>query len=51
MKVGDKVKAYQPKTKNLTHNKKYEIFWILDNTVSIRNDNGKIKQYSKKNFK
>jgi hypothetical protein len=47
----DKIKAFQPKTKYLTHNKDYWVEWIsTGGYIAVRNDAGKIKPYATTNF-
>lgn len=47
-----KVYAYYPKSKYLTHGKKYEIQWIgsKDRDIAVRNDKGIIRPYKADNF-
>jgi hypothetical protein len=48
----DKIKAFYPKTKYLTHDKDYWIEWIsAGGYIAVKNDEGKIKPYSPRNFK
>lgn len=50
-KKGDKVKASEPKSKWLTDGKEYSVEWVsTGGNLAVRNDNGKIKPYSKDNF-
>lgn len=47
----DKVRAFQPKTKYLTHDKNYLVEWIsAGGYIAVRNDAGKIKPYAPNNF-
>ena len=47
----DKIKAFQPKTKYLTHDKDYWVEWIsAGGYIAVKNDDGKIKPYAASNF-
>lgn len=47
----DKIKAFQPKTKYLIHDKYYWVEWIsAGEYIAVRNDDGKIKPYAPTNF-
>ena len=47
----DKIKAFNPKTKDLTHNKCYWVEFISpDGNITIRNDAGELKMYAPSNF-
>lgn len=51
MRKGQIVKAFNPKTKYLTHDKEYEIEWIsAGGYIAVKNDDGKVKPYSTQNF-
>lgn len=46
------VYAHYPKSKHLTHGKKYDVEWVglKQRYIAVRNDNGKIKPYGADNF-
>jgi len=44
------IKAHFPLSRHLTHGKSYEVEWRSNNTIAVRNDQGKIRAYSQTNF-